>query len=101
MMVMSMTMTFIMKMAQLITVTIMAKSVKTIIKAIMMLQVKRDRKSSFAGNTSFIFPGRRVASAVHNRRLLLCFCFSKNCVVAKAVLFLAFPPGLILLYDNK
>ena len=33
-----------------------------------LLQVKRDRKSSLAGNTSFIFPGRRVASAVHNRR---------------------------------
>ena len=32
------------------------------------MQVKRDRKSSLAGNTSFIFPGRRVASAVHNRR---------------------------------
>ena len=29
-----------------------------------LLQVKRDRKSSLAGNTSFIFPGRRV----HNRR---------------------------------
>ena len=100
MMVMSMIMTFIMKMAQLVTVTIMV-TVKTIIKAKMMLQVKRDRKSSFAGNTSFIFPGRRVASAVHNRRLLLCFCFPKNCVVAKAVLFLAFSPGLILLYDNK
>ena len=84
MMVMSMTKTFIVKKAQLISVTIMV-TVKAIIMAKMMLQVKRDRKSSFAGNTSFIFPGRRVASAVHNRRLLLCFCFPKNCVVAKAV----------------
>ena len=99
-MVMSMIMTFIMKMAQLITEMIMVK-VKAVIKAIMVLQVKRDRKSSFAGNTSFIFPGRRVASAVHNRRLLLCFCFPKNCVVAKAVLFLGSFLGLILLYGNK
>ena len=88
-MVMSMTMTFIINMAQLITVTIMV-SVKTIIMAKMMLQVKRDRKSSFAGNTSFIFPGRRVASAVHNRRLLFCFLFPKELCCCQSCSFSCF-----------
>ena len=63
-------MTMIMMMMTMIMMMMMMMMVVTI-------KVKRDRKSSLAGNTSFIFPGRRVASAVHNRRLVVVMWFIK------------------------
>ena len=56
---------------------VMVMMVMVMMMMMVTIKVKRDRKSSLAGNTSFIFPGRRVASAVHNRRLVMVLWFIK------------------------